>query len=208
MTAPHPIAEIWRGPILESAHLGHAVVADSTGVHACWGDSDTVILPRSSCKMIQALPLVMSGAADAAHLSDRHLALSCASHSGAHIHADLAGSWLRDLGLSENAYRCGPQEPEDIPARDRLIRDGQSPGQIHNNCSGKHSGNFTHPIDHVPPDPVKDFCDISDASGEALAIYLEILEGGQDLAPCIYRSHLGDAGMHVWQCPLPDPGFH
>jgi len=56
---PVPMAELWRGPFLESVHLGHAVVCDDTGqIVEAWGDPGAVILPRSSCKMIQALPLV------------------------------------------------------------------------------------------------------------------------------------------------------
>ena len=89
MNEPHHMAEIWRGNVLESRHMGHVVVADSTGIRSAWGDPEAVILPRSSCKMVQALPLVASGAADAAGLGPRHLALSCASHSGADIHLDL-----------------------------------------------------------------------------------------------------------------------
>jgi L-asparaginase II len=59
------MVEVWRGDIAESYHRGHAAVCDAAGsVRAAWGDPDAVILPRSSCKMIQALPLVESGAAD------------------------------------------------------------------------------------------------------------------------------------------------
>ena len=87
MTQPAPFAEIWRGPFLESAHLGHAVICDETGqIVEAWGNPEQVILPRSSSKMIQALPLIQSGAADAAGLGTEQLALACASHNGAAIH--------------------------------------------------------------------------------------------------------------------------
>ena len=96
-----PMIELWRGGILESTHLGHAVICDSAGeIVQAWGDPDRVIFPRSSCKMLQALPLLESGAADAAGLSDAHIALSCASHQGAALHVNMAQRWLRDLGLS------------------------------------------------------------------------------------------------------------
>ena len=64
-TPAAPMVEIWRGPFLESVHAGHAVVCDDTGqiVHT-WGDPDAVILPRSSAKMIQGLPLITSASAD------------------------------------------------------------------------------------------------------------------------------------------------
>ncbi|MEP1932546.1 MAG: asparaginase, partial [Roseibium sp.] len=139
--SPAPMVEIWRGPFLESVHAGHAVVCDDTGqiVHA-WGDSDAVILPRSSAKMIQGLPLLTSGAADAAGLSSEQLALACASHNGAAIHTDRASAWLKKLDLTEDSLRCGPQWPDDRSANNALIRAHKKPCQVHNNCSGKHCG--------------------------------------------------------------------
>ncbi len=76
-----------------------------------WGDPEAVILPRSSSKMIQALPLIESGAADAAGLTTEQLALACASHQGAHIHTDRVQRWLADLGLTDDDLRCGPEVP-------------------------------------------------------------------------------------------------
>ncbi|MEM6659970.1 MAG: asparaginase [Pseudomonadota bacterium] len=141
---PVAFAEVWRGEFLECVHFGHAVVCDAAGdvVHA-WGDPDLVFLPRSSSKMIQALPLVTSGAADRFGLSDRHLALACASHAGAAIHTDLASDWLSTLSLDDTALRCGSQSPRPEDVRDALILAGQQPCQVHNNCSGKHTGFLT-----------------------------------------------------------------
>ena len=133
------LAEIWRGPILESVHRGTAVVCRADGeIVAAWGDPARVILPRSSCKMVQALPLIESGAAE--KLSDAHLAIACASHQGAAVHTALVRRWLNELGLSEAALRCGPQIPNDAAARQDLRSCGTAPDQTHNNCSGKHCG--------------------------------------------------------------------
>ncbi|MBM1555255.1 asparaginase [Sulfitobacter mediterraneus] len=166
MTNPAPFAEIWRGPFLESVHSGHAVICDGTGqIVDAWGNPEAVILPRSSSKMIQALPLITSGAADKAGLTAEQLALSCASHQGAAIHTDRVAVWLETLGLSDDDFRCGPQEPSDTPAREALIRAHEKPCQIHNNCSGKHSGFLTlnqhlgGGADYVDPDhPIQRAC--------------------------------------------------
>jgi L-asparaginase II len=93
--------------------------------------------------MIQALPLVESGAADAFGLTTAQLALSCASHQGAALHVNAARDWLAGIGLSEPDLRCGSHEPYDKAERDRLICDHEGPCQLHNNCSGKHSGFLT-----------------------------------------------------------------
>ena len=139
MTEPACLTEVWRGDFLESRHRGHAVVCDADGeVRAAWGDPDTVILPRSSAKMLQALPLVEC-AGDGA-LSDERIALACASHSGAAMHTEAVAAWLAAMGLDEADLRCGPQVPDDRPARERLRRAGRDPDQLHNNCSGKHAG--------------------------------------------------------------------
>ena len=138
-----PVAELWRGGVLEGVHLGHAVICDGQGVVEAWGNPGAVIFPRSSCKMIQALPLLETGAAAARGLTDAHLALSCASHQGAALHVDMAGRWIADLGLTEADLRCGAHEPMDRDERDRLICSHEKPCQLHNNCSGKHSGFLT-----------------------------------------------------------------
>ena len=141
---PQTMVEVWRGGLLESFHGGHAVICDEKGeIVEAWGDPDQVILPRSSCKMIQALPLVESGAADAAGLTEAHLAFACASHRGQALHVKMASSWLEGLGMGERDLRCGSHEPSDKIERDRLIRAGEAPCQYHNNCSGKHSGFLT-----------------------------------------------------------------
>jgi len=138
------LCELIRGDILESVHMGHAVICDASGqVVRAWGDPQVQIFPRSSCKMLQALPLVESGAADAAGLTSEALALACASHNGAHIHTDRVNAWLADLGLGDDDLRCGPQRPDDPDAKIEMIREGASPCQVHNNCSGKHAGFLT-----------------------------------------------------------------
>jgi L-asparaginase II len=144
MTKAVPMTEIWRGDILESMHSGHAVVCNVDGdiVHA-WGDPDAIVLPRSSSKMIQALPLVESGAADAAGLTDQHLALACASHNASAIHNTMVNDWLAAQGFTDDDLICGPQEPRDIGIRDELIRCNDPVCRVHNNCSGKHTGFLT-----------------------------------------------------------------
>ena len=138
------MAELWRGEFLECVHVGHAVVCDVSGnIILAWGDPNAVILPRSSCKMVQALPLIETGAADAFGLRQDQLALACASHQAADIHTKLVKRWLDDLELGDDDLRCGPQMPSDIDANQSLIRHNDAPCQFHNNCSGKHSSFLT-----------------------------------------------------------------
>lgn len=144
MTRAVPLVEVWRGDLLESLHFGHAVVCDATGeIVQSWGDPMQLIYPRSSCKMIQALPLIESGAADRINLTAEQLALACASHNGASLHVTRVKAWLSDINLTESALRCGPQWPHDQQDEHAMVRAGEVPCQYHNNCSGKHAGFLT-----------------------------------------------------------------
>jgi len=142
MTAARLI-ELWRGGLRESSHLGHVVISDANGIVEAWGNPGAVIYPRSSCKMIQALPLVESGAADQAGLGSEHLALACASHNGGRIHTERVAAWLSALGFEEEDLRCGAHMPRNPEEHRRLLCSDSRPCQIHNNCSGKHAGFLT-----------------------------------------------------------------
>jgi L-asparaginase II len=147
------MVELWRGGLLESTHRGHAVIAHASGdVLGSWGDGARVIFPRSSSKMYQALPLVETGAADAARLTPAHLAFACASHEGAALHVNMAKDWVEGLGLGESDLRCGAHDPYDKPERNMLVKTDASPCQFHNNCSGKHSG-FLTTVQHLRAGP-------------------------------------------------------
>ncbi|MGZ9809004.1 asparaginase [Pseudoroseicyclus sp. H15] len=144
MSGQVDLVEIWRGGRLESVHAGHVVIANAAGeIVQSHGNAHEVIYPRSAIKMIQALPLIESGAADAAGLSQEQLALAGASHRGAAIHTERVTQWLADLGLGEPDLRCGAHMPQNHEAKVALIRSHEEPCQIHNNCSGKHTGFLT-----------------------------------------------------------------
>jgi len=140
MTNPDLVHAI-RGGIVESFHRGAVAIVDADGaVVQSLGDVDRPIFARSACKVLQALPLVESGAADAFGLTDPELALACASHGGDERHAATAASMLAKAGLDETVLECGAHWPSNDAAMKALARSGREPGALHNNCSGKHSG--------------------------------------------------------------------
>lgn len=139
-----PFVEVWRGGMQESIHRGHAVICDAGGsIVEAWGDPEKIIFPRSSCKILQALPLLESGAAKTAGLGSEQLALACASHLGSAMHTERVERWLSAIGRSESDLRCGSHPPAAAADRFRLHDAGQEPCQLHNNCSGKHTGFVT-----------------------------------------------------------------
>ena len=141
MTGFVRLADVWRGPTVESVHHGIAVVADAEGtIVLSLGDPDFVTFPRSSLKPFQAIALVETGAADALGLTEEHVALSCASHRAEDFQVALVRDWLGRLGLTESALACGPDLPRGAAEQAAVIRAGGGPARIFHNCSGKHCG--------------------------------------------------------------------
>ena len=139
-----PLVEVLRNQIVESLHFGIAVIVDYEGnIIAEWGDSDTLIFPRSAMKMIQALPLVESGAIKEFSLGKKEVALACASHQGSLLHTEIIESWLAQVGCNEMDLRCGVQPPSSSYDRQNLRDMGLDFTQLNNNCSGKHAGFLT-----------------------------------------------------------------
>src|ERR1700742_2143422 len=135
------LAEVRRGPIVESRHRGVIVISDPDGnIILNYGDPDLVTSTSSTIKPIQALPVIPSGAADHYQLTPRELAAACASHEGEPIHTETAAAMLAKVGLDESALRCGAHAPYNNEVAHQLTRDGLAFNQLHNNCSGKHAG--------------------------------------------------------------------
>ena len=117
-----------RGAALESAHRGAIAVVDADGsVVAALGDIERPIFPRSAVKVLQALPLVESGAADALGLDDEELALACASHNGEPAHAAVVARMLAKAGLDAGALECGAHWPYREAVQRALAAAGRAP---------------------------------------------------------------------------------
>ncbi len=133
--------EVTRGTRVESRHRGAAVVVDGSGaVLFAAGDVEAGVFPRSACKAMQALPLIESGAADAFDLTNKELALACASHSGEDEHVKTAAGMLEKAGYDLSVLECGAHWSSDQQTLIHQARTIDRPTALHNNCSGKHSG--------------------------------------------------------------------
>ncbi len=138
------LVEVTRGPLVESVHRGAVAIADAAGrLVFSLGDVETPVYSRSSLKPVQALPLLESGAAEAFGLSDEEIALACASHSGEPMHTTRVAAWLERIGCTESDLACGPHPIRDEAVAAEMIRRGEKPTRLNNNCSGKHTGFLT-----------------------------------------------------------------
>ncbi len=144
-SGPKPLEVVLlRGTAVESRHRVHVHVCEASGevVHQ-WGNPDLVFFPRSSIKILQTAAWVSLGNYKQWKIGAKELAIASASHEGEPYHVDLVASWLKQLGLGEEDLECGAHEPYHEPSAHELIRKSMRPNQLHNNCSGKHSGLLT-----------------------------------------------------------------
>jgi L-asparaginase II len=134
------LANVIRGETVESVHSGHVCIVDGDGSTIFeYGEPSTVTYFRSACKAFQFIPCITSGAADAFLFTDDEIALAVASHSGEPMHIEVAARMLAKAGLSKSELQCGVHWPFSESESHRMLRAGEEPTQLHNNCSGKHA---------------------------------------------------------------------
>lgn len=147
------VVEVTRGPAVERRHRVVVCAVDRSGTTVLErGDPGLVTPARSTVKLLQALPLIRSGAAAEFGLSTAELALACSSHAGEDVHRAAVCGWLDRLGLGPEALRCGPAVPLRAEAADRFLSEGNRPTPLAHNCSGKHAGFLTLAC-HLGADP-------------------------------------------------------
>jgi L-asparaginase II len=147
------------------------------------GDVAAPIYPRSAVKALQALPMVESGAAEKFGFGARELALSQASHGGEPAHVEGVAAMLAAIGLAEADLECGSHMPSHSNSATEMIRRGEKPNQLHNNCSGKHA-NFLALARHLGIDH-RGYVSATHPVQQAVRGALEELTGAaQDPAHC------------------------
>jgi L-asparaginase II len=182
-----PLVEVTRGSIVESVHFGAIAVVASTGIQvACYGDPETKTFLRSASKPIQALPFVESGGVEAYQLTERELAIICASHSGTDEHVAVIKEMQRKIGITEDVYLCGTHLPFHGPTRKSMLLRGEEPSPSRHNCSGKHTGMLAFAL--MRNLPLDNYIDISHpiqkeiliAFSEMCEVAIESIELGID----------------------------
>ena len=137
------MVEVTRSGFTESTHSGVAVLINSSGETLQeWGNSNTLIYPRSALKPIQTLNLYKDGVAKALGLSDNLIALTTASHHAENIHQKMINNWLKKINLKEKHLSCGPSWPWNIKDQFKAHSKYKVKRKIFHNCSGKHCGHL------------------------------------------------------------------
>ncbi|MFA9444104.1 asparaginase [Egicoccus sp. AB-alg6-2] len=137
MTIGEPLAEVTRrdevsgAELVESIHLGHAVLTGSEGeVLAAVGEPRAQVYVRSAAKPIQARAC-LDVIGDAEMPSPPELAVAWASHRGEPQHIESVRLLLARSGTDPDELTCPPAVPQADAAA--------APQRILHNCSGKHA---------------------------------------------------------------------
>jgi L-asparaginase II len=129
------LAEVTRGGIVESLHLGHLIVLNSDGTtQLSKGSPELAFYPRSAVKSLQASAMLKAGLT----VNDEELAIVCASHSGNQIHIDLVTKMLEKRDIPLSAMKNATDKP--LGDKEKISWGDKSGTQLTQNCSGKHAG--------------------------------------------------------------------
>lgn len=135
------MVEVTRGGIVESEHYGHVVVANSKGeLIAYAGDPETVTFMRSAAKPLQALNVILSGAADKYHFTSKELAIMCASHYGEDFHLETIEGMLDKLDCQKTDLLCGSPYSIKESHKYKQLSEHMEITPMNSDCSGKHCG--------------------------------------------------------------------
>src|SRR5262245_39327726 len=94
------LAQVLRGETVESIYRGDLIVINGDGkTIASMGDPEMITFWRSAAKPFQAIPVLLSGAAERFGFLEDEIALACASHSGEPRHVEIAQKMLQKIGL-------------------------------------------------------------------------------------------------------------
>lgn len=135
------LVEVIRGPLVESIHMGAIAVVDSQGqVLFQAGDIEELYYLRSSAKPFQTLPLLENGGVQRFGLTQKEVAITCASHQGTDDHVATLMSMHEKIGLSVDQLLCGVHASGDRETQFAMRERGEEPNAYRHNCSGKHTG--------------------------------------------------------------------
>ena len=145
------LAVVTRSGGVESWHRGAVAVWHDGAPLLQVGATGHPVFARSAVKPLQALPFLERGLHERFGMPDEEVAVMCASHDGTAEHVAAVRSLLGRAGRDERELQCGPHAPFCRTTRQIMLRDGQKPLRVHNNCSGKHAG-FLHLAKDLAPD--------------------------------------------------------
>ena len=134
---PKLLLEQTRNNLVELQFYGWIVFCDSRkNIKTFGGTNSYPFFHRSCAKPFQASIIKDFNTKEYYSLTDKEIAVCCASHTGEPVHLEILKGILDKIGLSEKDLLCPVIEP--LNKQEQRHYEGKySP--LHNNCSGKHT---------------------------------------------------------------------
>jgi len=135
-----PVLDLKRGDFVDQRFFGMAVLYGFSNnipveLLKAGNDNNYPFFLRSLLKPIQASIMADYNTQKFYGFSDKEIAIMQASHAGEDIHTELVLSVLKKAGLDVEKLKC----PAISPLNPDVLKPGEAPQKIHNNCSGKHA---------------------------------------------------------------------
>lgn len=131
---PHLLLSSFRNRVIDEQYFGFAFLFDNCSCISSYGkDNGSKFFLRSLSKPVQASLMQDFDLHNALKLSQKEIAICCASHSGTGVHIELVKNILKKSKLDETFLKCPPAEPLDKKDYDGFKK------PIYHNCSAKHA---------------------------------------------------------------------
>ena len=127
-----------RDGLTEEQHFGIIIEYSKKGIKKLAGEDKNYPFYLRSCMKPFQLAAI-SQIIKEFNLTQQEIAVSTASHSGEDFHIETVLNILKKIGLKKADLLCPAQMPLNFESQKKLIKLGQLPESIHNNCSGKHA---------------------------------------------------------------------
>ena len=177
-----PLVYSKRKRAIDEVYFGCAFLYNNFSlIQKIGDDKDESFFMRSLSKPLQASIIADFNLVAHLDLTDKEIAICCASHSGTNEHITLVRSILNKAGLDETCLKCPSAAPLDMRDFDGIKK------PIYHNCSAKHALMLS----------------VSKLNGWDLASYLDISHPVQKL---IYKRHLELSGTKSAQISLDGCG--
>lgn len=143
------LIEVTRSGITECIHRGDIAIVNNEGkLLGSVGDPHKITYFRSSAKPLQAMNVILSGAAARFQFSDAEIAIMCASHYAEKNHLETVQSILDKIGLNKNNLLCGTDTSLNPEYALKLANERTVLSPMYSDCSGKHSGMLSVCVHH------------------------------------------------------------
>lgn len=122
----------YRNGLIEEEHDGFVLTMKSGYA------PDVPYYMRSCAKPLQASLVIDYNLDKIYNLTNKEIALICASHTGEKCHTDIAQSLMKKFKTEYNSIKCGIHKPLSRTKQDEMLFSKEEVTYFHNNCIGKH----------------------------------------------------------------------